>query len=85
MNLITKVFVARFYIFRAVNAALRSENREMLKSWFSYLKLFLTALYKLPSQIVVVWRGVRNVDLRPKYPIEKNFVYTMFYIDEMFV
>ena len=32
-----------------LNRTLRNEERNNLKPWFLYLKLFLTALYKLPS------------------------------------
>ena len=34
-----------YYIF---NATLRDENREKLRPWYLYMKLFLTAFYKLP-------------------------------------
>ena len=47
-------------IFTALNGTLRAERREPLKPWFRYLKLFLTALYKLPSHKGTVWRGVRG-------------------------
>lgn len=43
-----------------LNQMLRSEIRNHLKPWFSYLKLLLTALYKLPSIKDTVWRGVRG-------------------------
>ncbi|CAF3250236.1 unnamed protein product, partial [Rotaria sp. Silwood2] len=45
-------------LYRILNKALRSENRQELKIWFSYLKLFDTALDKLPTVKEVVWRGV---------------------------
>jgi hypothetical protein len=45
-------------LYRVVNKALRSENRQALKIWFPYLKLFDTALNKLPTTKEVVWRGV---------------------------
>ncbi len=32
-----------------LNKSLRSENRQLLKPWFLYLRLFLHALSKLPS------------------------------------
>ncbi|CAF1555544.1 unnamed protein product, partial [Rotaria sp. Silwood1] len=35
--------------FPMLNKALRDENRHVLKPWFAYLKLFITALEKLPS------------------------------------
>ncbi|CAF1340931.1 unnamed protein product [Adineta steineri] len=44
--------------FRFLNEALRAEDRHALKPWFAYLKLFMTALKKLPSIKAVVWRGV---------------------------
>ncbi|CAF3797695.1 unnamed protein product [Rotaria sp. Silwood1] len=45
-------------LYRVLNKALRSENRQALKIWFPYLKLFDTALDKLPTVKEVVWRGV---------------------------
>ncbi|CAF4319927.1 unnamed protein product [Rotaria sp. Silwood2] len=45
-------------LYRILNKALRSENRQALKIWFPYLKLFDTALDKLPTVKEVVWRGV---------------------------
>jgi hypothetical protein len=65
-------------IFQALNEALRDENRQILKPWFSFLKLFLTALHKLPSQAMTVWRGVRDVDLRSRYPIGSKLVCVLF-------
>jgi hypothetical protein len=43
-----------------LNKILRSEERNILKPWFSYLKLLLTALFKLPSRKGVIWRGIRG-------------------------
>lgn len=54
-------------LYLLLNQSLRTENREELKPWFPFLKLFLTALYKLPSHSKTVWRGVKNVDLSSKY------------------
>ncbi|CAM4815343.1 unnamed protein product [Rotaria magnacalcarata] len=45
-------------LYTKLNNTLRSERREPLKPWFRYLKLILTALYKLPSLRTTVWRGV---------------------------
>lgn len=53
-------------LFFVLNATLRDENRQKLKPWFLYLKLFLTALSHLPPQIGTVFRGVRS-DLRDQY------------------
>lgn len=45
-------------LYRMLNAALRSEDRQALKIWFPYLKLFDTALDRLPTYKGVLWRGV---------------------------
>jgi hypothetical protein len=44
--------------YKLLNQKLRSEKRRDLTSWHSYLKLFLTALHKLPSLRKTVWRGI---------------------------
>ena len=44
--------------YRNLNKALRNQNPSLLKKWHPYLKLFLTALNKLPSCSTTVWRGV---------------------------
>jgi len=48
--------------FSSLNVALRTRNRHALKSWFPFLKLFVTALKKLPSIKATVWRGVNYDD-----------------------
>ena len=57
-----------------LNTALRSEQRQKLKPWFSYLRLVLTGLARLPSERRFVNRGVRE-DLRPQYPKGKSFIW----------
>ncbi|CAF1258364.1 unnamed protein product [Adineta steineri] len=51
------------YSFYAIlNRALRDDERRKLTPWFSYLKLFDTALEKLPTVKGCIWRGVpKNV------------------------
>ena len=44
--------------FSTLNNTLRAENRHELKPWFAFLKLFITALEKLPTSRRTVWRGV---------------------------
>ncbi|CAF0945019.1 unnamed protein product [Adineta steineri] len=46
--------------YSSLNNALRAEDRHALKPWFAYLKLFMTALKKLPSTPTktILWRGV---------------------------
>ncbi|CAF1406503.1 unnamed protein product [Adineta steineri] len=53
-------------LYRVLNQTLRNENRHLLKVWFPYMKLFDTALNKLPTVREVVWRGVSE-------DIGKNF------------
>ncbi|CAF5133823.1 unnamed protein product, partial [Rotaria magnacalcarata] len=47
-------------LYTLLNRTLRTAERKTLKPWFSYLKLFLAALYKLPSIKGVIWRGIRG-------------------------
>lgn len=47
-------------LYTILNQRLRSKNRNTLVSWFLFLKLLLTALYKLPSFKGTIWRGVRG-------------------------
>ncbi|CAM4849397.1 unnamed protein product, partial [Rotaria magnacalcarata] len=44
--------------FYCLNKSLRAENREELKPWLPFLKLFMSALEKLPSSRTVVWRVI---------------------------
>jgi hypothetical protein len=60
---------------QVLNKALRDEDRQTLEPWFPFLKLFLTALDKLPSQRMTVWRGVRGVDLCSKYPVGSKHIW----------
>jgi hypothetical protein len=50
-----------------LNETLRSGDRDKLKPWFRYLKLFLTALSCLPSIAGHFFRGVKE-DLSAQYP-----------------
>ncbi|CAF4148936.1 unnamed protein product, partial [Adineta steineri] len=61
-------------LYFALNATLRTEDRRKLERWFSYLKLILTALEKLPSIRRHVFRGV-NLDLSNQYAEGKTFVW----------
>ena len=60
-------------LYRLLNKALRSENRHELKVWFPYLKLFDTALNKLPVVKRALWRGV-PLDIGKNYT--KNQIIT---------
>jgi len=57
-----------------LNRALRAVNRQALIPWFSFLKLFLTALFKLPSSHSTIWRGVKG-DLSSQYNKDQDIVW----------
>jgi hypothetical protein len=61
-------------LYVALNAALRSKDRDELEPWFLYLKLFLTAISRLPSTPRHVYRGVK-LDLSAKYRIGQTIVW----------
>jgi hypothetical protein len=46
----------------ALNQALRSRNESMIEPWFGFLKLFNTALEKLPTVSRTIWRGM-HIDI----------------------
>ncbi|CAF0884369.1 unnamed protein product [Adineta steineri] len=65
-------------LYMKLNETLRLADRSKLKPWFKYLKLFLTAFFKLPpSKDTLVWRGVRE-DLSALYPKGKEFAWWAF-------
>jgi hypothetical protein len=43
-----------------LNNTLRFEDRHQLEPWLAFLKLFITALGKLPSLAITVWRGTSS-------------------------
>ena len=59
-------------LYFALNAALRAADRHNLKPWFSYLKLMLTGLSRLPSTERTVYRGVR-LDLSADHKEDDEF------------
>jgi hypothetical protein len=62
-------------LYVALNSILRSKIRdELISPWLLYMKLLLTALFKLPSHTMTVWRGVR-LDLRNEYEVGKMYTW----------
>jgi hypothetical protein len=61
-------------LYVALNAALRSVDRDKLEPWFPYLKLFLTALSRLPTTHRFVFRGVK-LDLSAQYQKGKQVLW----------
>ena len=53
-------------LYRILNAELRVADRSVLIPWYGYLKLFDTALQKLPNLQASLWRGI-NVDISKDY------------------
>jgi hypothetical protein len=44
--------------YEVLNKTFRAANSQALEPWFPFLKLFITALGKLPSCSITVWRGI---------------------------
>ena len=64
----TAVDKPRSSLYSQLNRTLKQVDRTKLRPWFRYLKLFLTALAKLPcAPHQTVWRGVRK-DQSADYP-----------------
>ena len=63
-----------YFIF---NQTLRSINRQQLKPWFRYLKLFIIALLRLPSISCHIYRGIKE-NLAKDYPTGSIFVWWAF-------
>jgi hypothetical protein len=80
-NLLTRDESAAIYLytmpvefFSKLNIALRDPNRQVLKSWLHFLKLFMTALEKLPSIQATIWRAV-NYDATSKFVEGEAYTY----------
>ena len=54
-------------LYRLLNQVLREEDRSVLIPWNGYIKLFDTALNKLPNHKNILWRGLNK-------NISKNYV-----------
>jgi len=65
-------------LYPTLNRLLRQRERQALKPFFPYLQLMLSARQKLPRYVGVVWRGVRGVDLREKYPTDTELYWWAF-------
>jgi len=57
-----------------LNSTLRDENRAKLRPWFSYLKLFITALSSLSPSNYIVFRGIK-VDMRSAYKTGQTIIW----------
>lgn len=75
IHLYTMEFSGGPSLYTILNETLRAEVRSDLQPWFLYLKLFMTALYKLTPQRRRVWRGIRGVNLSNKYTTGTKFAW----------
>ena len=66
------LYTAESDFYPTLNRQLHTRDRSTLKPFFPYLRLMLTARSKLPKYTGSVWRGVKGVDLRAKYPKDKE-------------
>ena len=64
-------------VYKKLNKMLMAGDRDPLKQWFSFLKLLLTALHKLPSCPGTYFRGV-SADIAVDYPKGKHCVWWAF-------
>jgi len=61
-------------LYFSLNKCLRDKQRHTLKPWFLFLKLFLTALDKLPSLSCIVFRGIKT-NLIDRYQPDSTFIW----------
>lgn len=60
-----------------LNKTLRQKNRKEIEPWFPFLKLFNSALDKLPDYRGVLWRGV-NINLSKEFKGDKVYTWWPF-------
>jgi hypothetical protein len=60
-----------------LNKTLLSGNEQQLQPWFLFLRLIVTALSKLPSTSLTVYRGA-NMDYAKKYPKDATITWWNF-------
>ncbi len=61
-------------LYVVLNETLRSKERDQLEPWFLYLKLFVTALSRLPSIQQTIYCGLES-DLSEKYKADETIVW----------
>jgi hypothetical protein len=59
---------------RVLNQALQSEDRTKVTPWLGFLKLFRSALNKLPTVKKTIWRGL-PIDVAKKFEEKEEFVW----------
>ncbi|CAF3091063.1 unnamed protein product [Rotaria sp. Silwood2] len=62
-------------LYLVLNEILFHRDRQKLKPWFPYLKLFFNGLFKIPSYTMkIIWHGVK-ADLHAKYETGKRYIW----------
>ncbi len=62
-------------LYSKLNQTLKVSNQTLLQPWFNYLKLFITALAKLPcSPRQSLWRGVTK-NLSADFPVGSEAIW----------
>ena len=61
-------------LYQVMKRDVHSKDQSTFSSWFSYLKLFTTAVQKLPSSRMNVWRGV-NKDSISRFTKDEEFIW----------
>jgi uracil DNA glycosylase len=61
------IYTTESVLYRRLNATLRDANRAKILPYYAYLRLFFSALSKLPANEASLYRGVA-LDLRSQYP-----------------
>jgi hypothetical protein len=75
LHLYTMDFASGNNLYVVLNKMLRDKQRAHLVPLFRYLKLFMTALFKLDSLSAKIWRGVSGEDLSQQYPTGRKFAW----------
>ena len=71
------IYTQDSWVNKEVNRRLRLRERQSLKPFFPYLKLFLTGLHRLEPVDDTVYRGVK-LDLAAKYGVDDDIVWWAF-------
>ena len=64
-------------LYRLLNKVLREEDRSVLVPWNGYIKLFDTAINKLPSCQINLWRGI-DLDISKNYAAGQEITWWYF-------
>jgi len=72
------IYTMQSPLYQSLNAKLRARDRASLLPWFPLLLLMRLAMLKLPKFAGTVWRGIKGIDVRNKYPKGKELYWWAF-------